>query len=265
MHITDFHTHAFPDALADRAIPELLDSANEKGVTAYLDGHLSSLLASMDRAGIHRAVICSIATRPEQFEKILAWSKTIHSDRIEPFPSVHPRDPAAPARVAEIAARGFKGIKLHPYYQDFVLDDESLFPLYKAIAEHGLILVSHTGFDIAFPRERRADPVRIRNVIAQVPDLTFVATHFGSWDDWNEVEKYLLGRPVYMECSYSLPMLGEERARRMFRNHPPDHLLFGTDSPWQEQSAALADLRALNLGERLEHATLSENASRLLD
>ncbi|WP_211248521.1 hypothetical protein [Desulfobulbus elongatus] len=44
----------------------------------------------MARSGVERSVLCSIATRPEQFSPILDWSKAIRSERIEPFPSLHP-------------------------------------------------------------------------------------------------------------------------------------------------------------------------------
>jgi len=262
MRITDFHSHAFPDALADRAMAALL--AETTDVTAYHDGRLSSLLESMDKAGIDRAVICSIATRPEQFDKILAWSESIRSERIEPFPSVHPQDPDVPGHIAAVAAAGLKGIKLHPYYQDFDLDDEAAFPIYEALCEHDLILVCHTGFDIAFPRIRRCDPGKIVTVLERYPGLKFVSTHFGSWEDWDEVEAHLAGKPIYMEISYSLQLLGRERARNMFLNHPRSHMLFGTDSPWQDQSETLGLFRALDLGEEWERAVLSENAERLL-
>ena len=45
--IIDFHTHAFPDALALGAFA-LLEKRG--GIKAKLDGKISSLLASMDRS-----------------------------------------------------------------------------------------------------------------------------------------------------------------------------------------------------------------------
>jgi uncharacterized protein len=260
--ITDFHTHAFPDALAERAMRTLL--AETTVARAYLDGRIASLLASMDRAGIGRAVLCSIATKPEQFDKILAWSRQIASPRILPFPSVHPRDPLARERLGTVAAEGFRGIKLHPYYQEFDLAEEALFPLYERLVETGLILVCHTGFDIAFPRIRRCDPARIARVVERFPALKLVTTHLGAWSDWEEVEKHLLGRPVFMELSYSLGEMAPERARDLLQRHPQEFLLFGTDSPWQDQSETLARLRALELEPGREAAILERNAARLL-
>jgi hypothetical protein len=260
--ITDFHTHAFPDSLAERAIQTL--EAETDGVKARLDGRVSSLLASMDRAGIRRAVICSIATRPEQFDPILKWSSQVATDRIVPFPSIHPRDPQARERVRRIREAGFLGLKMHPYYQDFYLDEEALFPLYEEIAAQQLIFVCHTGFDIAFPRIRRCDPVRISRVLSQVPGLPFVATHLGAWEDWEEVRQHLLGRPIHMEISFSLEMLSRGEARDLLLRHPAEHLLFGTDSPWQDQPEALARFRALGLDAERERAILETNADRLL-
>ena len=49
MRIIDFHAHAFPDALAERAMPAL---EAEGDIRAALDGKVSSLLRSMDAAGI---------------------------------------------------------------------------------------------------------------------------------------------------------------------------------------------------------------------
>ncbi len=260
MLIIDAHTHVFPDAIAERAVPRL---AKEGNVKAWLDGKATSLLASMDRAGIARSVICSIATKPEQFAPILKWSQAIASDRLVPLGSVHPADPDAVAHVRAIRDAGFKGIKLHPYYQDFDLDEERLMPIYQAMADCGLVVVMHTGFDVAFPRVRKADPVRILNVIRRFPALKFVATHLGAWEDWDEVKARLLGLPVTLEISCALEGLSREQARAMIMAHPADRMLYGTDSPWNDQAEVLARVHALDLpADRLERM-LGINAAEL--
>ena len=259
--IIDFHTHIFPDQVAARAIPALEEAGQ---VTACLDGRLDSLLASMDQAGIEKSVICSIATRPEQFASILSWSQAIRSARIIPFPSFHPEAADALAQISAIQKAGFSGIKMHPYYQNFALDEERMWPLYERIAAEGLILVMHTGFDIGFPRERIADPIKIVAVVERVEALKFVATHFGAWDLWDEVEELLIGREVYLDLSYALHLLPPDRARNMALAHPEEYLLFGSDSPWAGQQEVLAQLAALGLGAEREAKIRGGNAARLL-
>jgi hypothetical protein len=261
--LIDFHAHAFEDALAAKAIPFLEQEGNVKAAT---DGRASSLLASMDRAGIARSVICPIATKPSQFEGICRWARAVRATqpRLEMLLSIHPDDPDALARIDETADEGFKGLKFHPYYQHFTLDDERLFPLYERIAKRGLFAVCHTGFDIAYPPERVCDPVRVRRVINTFPTLKFVATHLGGWRDWENSRKYLIGQPVYIETSYCLAEMPLAEARAMILAHPADRILFGTDSPWADQSEELARWRALGLPEDRLAAALGDNAARLL-
>ncbi len=259
--IIDIHTHAFPDHIAAAAIPALEKEGNIK---SYLDGTVSGLLASMDRSGIEQSVLCSIATRPDQFASILDWSKTIRSERIIPFPSLHPNDPRLLAHLQTIHDEGFKGVKMHPYYQEYFLDDGRLFELYGKMSELGMVLVIHAGYDIAFPRIRRADPQRILDVCRQFPDLKLIATHLGGWDEWADVRRLLTGEPIYMEISFALDFLDQIRLRDILLSHPPEYLLFGTDSPWTDQATTLKMLGKLGLPEALFARMTSSNAQRLL-
>ncbi|MCS7180861.1 MAG: amidohydrolase, partial [bacterium] len=177
MRIIDIHTHAFPDNVAEKAIPLLEE---EGKIKAKLDGKISSLLSSMDKHGIEKSVICSIATKPTQYNPILKWSKEINSERIIPFPSFHQDDPFVFERIEEIKKEGFKGIKLHPYYQKFVVDEEKMMKIYDKICKENLILVLHTGFDFAFERVKIADPEKIMNVKRVFPNLKLITTHLGA-------------------------------------------------------------------------------------
>ncbi len=257
----DFHTHAFPDQIAPMAIQALEKKGNVK---AYLDGTVDDLLSSMDRAGIERSVVCSIATRPEQFHPILNWSQSIKSERIIPLPSVHPRDPEAMAHLLEIKDQGFIGLKMHPYYQDFFLDDPELLDLYRRISELDLLLVMHTGYDIGYPRIQRADPERILNVVEKVPELRLITTHLGGWDEWTDVRNLLTGKPIYMEISFALDFLDQIRLRELIENHPPEFILFGTDSPWADQATTLKMLGKLGLDADLFNRIVRENGLELL-
>ena len=213
---------------------------------------------------IQTSVICSIATKPDQFDAILTWSKVIRSQHILPFPSVHPADPDFRDHLHRIKAEGFSGIKMHPYYQRFFMDEERLLPFYQAVTSEKLILVMHTGFDLAFPRDRRATPLEILYVRQRFPDLLLVTTHMGAWQEWEEVEQHLIGQPIYMDIAFSLEYLDADRARRMIEAHPPGYVLFGSDSPWADQKKCLAQLRGLGLAPDVLAGVLGGNANRLL-
>ena len=260
--IIDFHTHAFPDALAPRAMKKLLEEA--PGVTAYLDGTIGALLGSMDDSGIDKSVVCCIATRPEQFEPIFKWCKKIRSERIIMFPSVHPGDPKCIERIGLIKREGFKGIKLHPFYQEFYADEQRLFEMYRKLCDEDMMVVMHTGFDIAFPKERRADPEKLLKIKNAFPKLKFITTHLGAWQQWDEVQELLIGRQIYMEISFAFDYMSPETTRTMLMCHPEEYILFGTDSPWTNQGKTLLQLKNLMIPEKKLESMLSRNAISLL-
>lgn len=263
MHgIIDIHTHAFPDHVAARAVAHVQRLG---GIQPTLDGRLDSLRRSMDTCGIETAVVSAIATKPAQFDSILEWNRGIACDRVIPFLSFHPDDPQWSERIDQIKNEGFKGVKLHPYYQDFRIDDqERLFPIYEKLARTGLILLMHTGYDFAFPRDPIADPPKILTVIENFPTLKFVASHFGAWQDWQRVLDLLVGKPIYIETSFSLGFIADETAKHIILNHPETHILFGSDSPWADQKDTIDRLKHLQLGEERETLILRDNAQALL-
>lgn len=260
--IIDFHAHAFPDALAPHAIRVL--EAETDAVKAHLDGRIASLLASMDRSGIRAALICSIATRPRQFKPILDWSLQIRSPRIIPLASVHPEDPERFTHLEAVREAGLIGIKLHPYYQRFVLDDPPIIELLKCARDLDLMVVSHTGYDVAFPRDRLADPARIARVIEQVDGLCFVATHLGAWEDWRDAARILGDLPLYRETSFALGWMPDDEVRELIETVPPGFLMFGTDSPWADQQTEIEKFKSLGLPAAQQRAIVHDNAAALL-
>ncbi len=261
--IIDFHTHAFPDSLAPRAMRTLMDEA--PGIAAYLDGTLGALAQSMRASGINHSAVCCIATRPSQFDPILQWCLQVRSQAFSMMPSVHPADPDRLDRIRQIKACGFSGIKLHPFYQDFYADEDRMMRMYDVMAEEELLVVMHTGFDVAFPRQLRADPEKLLRIHRAFPQLKLVTTHLGGWEQWDQVEATLVGHPIAMEISFALDGLPAEQARRILLSHGAEYLLFGSDSPWTDQGHTLQLLRSLDLPQDRLDKILWTNAARLLE
>jgi predicted TIM-barrel fold metal-dependent hydrolase len=86
----------------------------------------------------------------------------------------------------------------------------------------------------------------------------------GGYECWDDVERYLVGRDLYFDTSYSLADLGPERMAALMRMHGIDRVLFATDSPWTDQASELAAIRALSLSDDEIAAVLGGNAARLL-
>jgi len=259
----DMHVHAFPDSLAGRAVAALEAACPWQAIG---DGTVAGLLASMDAAGVDVSSVFTIATKPDQVEGIVRWCEAIRYDRVEPFPSVHPGVESPEKWIGRIASGGFKGIKLHPMYQEFAIDEPRMDRLYGPCQDAGIIIAFHCGQDIGYPPEDdRASAARVADMLPRWPGLRVICSHMGGWREWDAAEAHLLGAPnVWLDTSFSLEDMGAERAAKMIRRHGAGRVIFGTDWPWRSQSESLAFLHGLGLSEAQEQAVRGQNAANLL-
>ena len=230
--IIDFHTHIYPDSTAANTLDAVCERA---GVNHYTDGTLKGLLDSMRDAGIDRCVTCSVATKPEQVEPIHQWLQGIREPSIYPLATVHPDIPINADFIGTLKARGFKGIKVHPDYQGFFIDDKAIYPLYEAVQAKEMAILFHMGIDYALPSPVHSTPKRMSRVLNDFPHLTIIAAHLGGDGMHEETEQYLLGKDIYLDTSFVLQKMPMAIIERIFAKHPSERFLFGTDSPWTDQ------------------------------
>lgn len=260
--IIDIHTHAWTDALAEKALPALLASADGM-LTAFYDGTVDGLTAEMDRTGVGLSVVQPVATKPAQVAAINDWAASVGSDRIVMFGSMHPdlEDPAA--EIERMASLGIRGFKMHPEYQAFEPDDPRLAPLWRAATEHRVIVLFHAGADITQPTVRGTADAFARLMDAW-PDLTVVLAHLGGFRHWQQVAEHLQGRDVWLDTAYTLGHLPDEEFVELVRAHGADRVLFGSDGPWTDAKAEIAHLGRLGLSDEELTGILGGNAQRLL-
>lgn len=261
--IIDIHTHIFPDELATRALATL---SNNSGVQPFTDGTLSGLCDSMRLTGIDQSAIMPIATKPSQARSINQWAVTISQqhENIISFGTIHPMQDAWQLEIDFLVENGIRGIKLHPDYQDFFVDDLMFAPMYHALADAGLIVMFHAGVDIGLPPPVHCTPERLARMLDMSPTLQVIAAHMGGYDCWDDVEQYLVGRELYFDTSFSLSDLGYERMTALIKAHGSQRILFGTDSPWTDQSVEVKAIQALPLTDDEITAILGETALNLL-
>ena len=79
MRYFDFHTHAFTDALAGRALSSLADTSGKIPAT---DGTVNGLRKIMQKNGIDEFLLLPVATKPSQQISINNWASGIMGNGI---------------------------------------------------------------------------------------------------------------------------------------------------------------------------------------
>ena len=262
--IIDFHTHIFPDAMAEKTIRKMELTGNVK---AFTKGNLSELKRTMKENSIDISVVLPVVTRPSQFDTINQYAAKINDkEGVLSFGGIHPDSEDYKEKLKRIKSLGLKGIKLHPDYQTTFVDDLRMIRIIRYAVELDLIVVLHAGLDIGLPDPIHCPPQRAANMLSMVEKekAKIILAHTGGYDQWDEVEEYLVGKNVWLDTSYSLNKLSAEQFTRIVRNHGADRVLFATDSPWGDQRETVDWIRGMELTEEELERIFWKNGAELL-
>ena len=261
--IVDFHTHIFPDELAHSTLHKL-SSEIDNIYPVVTDGTVSGLIARMDEWGIDVSVVQPVITRPSQAHSINTWAASICSERLVSFGAVHPLSDDYKRDIDFVVELGLKGLKIHPEYQYFEVDDNRVLPVYDYALSKGLILLFHAGDDPGFSPPFKSSPKQFARILESMQGGVIIAAHLGGHAMWDEVEEYLVESSIYLDTSMGFEYYPQEQFLRIVKNHGADKILFASDSPWSYTNEEIACFKALPLSLEEKAAILGGNAKRIL-
>lgn len=266
MRYIDCHVHTFPDAVAPKAVGRLAKISN---LTPCTDGTLPDTLQKMNERGVECFFNLNIATNPAQQTKINDTASLLNQQypgQIYSFGSIHFLTDNAVEEVARVRELGLPGIKMHPDYQEFFIDDPRLYPVYEACAEQNVPIVFHAGWDCYSPDIIHAPPERSAVVAKRFPKLRMVLAHLGGLRQWEAVQDHLAGlENVYFDTAmiaqFALP---QELALSILNRHPRENIFLGSDCPWEDPLQSIRYVEALPIGSDFQERIFHQNAEAFL-
>ena len=273
----DFHTHVFPDSIAERAIKNLKDMAakgvgREDAMTPHTNGTLSALKTSMEHYGIDASLVLPVCTSPEQFETVNKFASEINGkDGIYSFGGIHPMCDDVEGKLDYIKSLGLKGVKLHPAYQHCNVEDERNIRIVEHCLKIGLYVLFHAGYDIAFPNddfcsakafEKAYTPLLKKYGEEKEPHI--ILAHLGGIMTVEETLDYLCGMPIYLDMANTLEQMPTKDLMRIIRSHGAERILFASDSPWQSQRTCRERLASLPISKAEFEMISYGNAERIM-
>ena len=212
MKVIDMHTHIFPEKIAAKATIATAEYFDLPEPPNHY-GSVNELLEVLGRAHIDYAMVFSAATTAHQVEHINRYilSETEAHPGLIPCGTLHAGYEGYREELQWMREHGIYGVKLHPEFQHFALDDERLFPMFEEMERQDMFLIA-----AAFPR------------------LRCIAAHLGNWGDW-DVEKIrpLAKLPnVYTDISSSFSYVADKAPLYpILREYDPTHVFWGSDYP----------------------------------
>jgi predicted TIM-barrel fold metal-dependent hydrolase len=218
-----------------------------------VDASLETLLATMDEAGVERAVLTGLVGATPTADVLELCEQA--DGRLLPVgafdPSAHASaDAVRRAAREELAGRGLLGVKLHPRLGRYDVLDARVLALLDEIAgwEERLGVWICTLLHVPGLRPTRGPVEALCEIVGRWPQLTFVLVHGGGPDLLRLAEAVRTSTNALLDLSYTLTRFGRssvgldlQQLLATFERR----LVFGSDFPEQNVAAARAEVERL--------------------
>ncbi|OBA54313.1 amidohydrolase [Nocardia sp. 852002-20019_SCH5090214] len=257
--IIDAHTHIWPDSVARKALAGSVPDLERRG-----DGTQDGLKKSMAAAGVDRSVCLAVANNGAAVDKANRFSASLDPGHFLGFGSVHP-DLTPEENLASLRRHGLRGVKIHPFFQRYALDDERLAPLLDAMQGEFAVII-HIGSISTTNSEGICSPGMLADLVRNFPRLDVIACHFGGYRQFEAAAEIVIGLPVYVDTSWppSLAELDPGEVRKIIHKHGTERVVFASDWPMADQAREIRAVRELGLADDDVDQILGLNLARLL-
>jgi len=258
LKIFDSHAHIYPAKISLKASASI---GVFYGIDMHHDGMPHTLNELSKEAGIEKTLVCSVATTPHQVEVIndFICKKCGEYENFIGIATLHQDTPDPEAEIERVVGLGLRGIKLHPDFQHFAIDDEKMFHTYGILEKKKLPVLFHTGDK----RYEYSNPRRLMRVMEKFPDLICIGAHFGGYSEWDEAEKYPKHKNLYFDTSSSLSYMPVGKAQEFIEHFGAEQFMFGTDFPMWTPKEEIEKVLALGLDEKTNEQIFHKTFEKL--
>lgn len=262
--------------------------ANHAHVFPHADrphGTVEQLASLMKECGIARVVVFAPFTQQVAKSGVSPnhWLADTINDRSDMvgFGTIDIDEANVGKQADEIAALGFRGVKLHPAYQRFHVLDDRLNDFYSAAEELGLLLVFHTG--VHWHRIRDYHPLLFDELAFHYPKLKFTMEHVGGASFFldalavltNTTEKTPEASNVFAGITSVLNRnhnilwyLTDEQIYQIISFVGVERMIFGLDFPYngvRETAESIDRILGLDISDDEKSSILGGTLSRVLN
>ncbi len=259
------HAHVFPESLKPQ-------------------GTVEKLIEFMDECGIDKAV--AFAPFSDRFkeagieENVNEWlAKAIEgNDRLVGFGTIDFEAGNFAAQVDKIAALGLKGIKMHPPYQEFVIDGPEAFEVYAQAEKLGLFISFHCGMH--WHRLKDNNVLLFDEVAWNFPKLKFSMEHIGGYHFFRDALAVMCNNSRGGDSVYAgwtsvgnrkgkgdVWSLTDEELETVIYQTGEDRSIFGIDFPFSQPDhikADIARIKRLDISEECKEKILGKTLENLI-
>lgn len=263
------HAHVFPKEIReDGCVDRLMELLDECGIDKCIA--FAPFQSRLDEEGFGQNANRWLAEEIKNNSRLMGFG-TVDMDASD-----------VRSQVRMIADLGFKGIKLHPPYQEFRVDGERAFEVYDEAQSLGLFLSFHTGMH--WHRLRESTLLMYDEIAWNFKDLKFSMEHVGGFSFFREALAVMVNNMrgglqprVYAgwtsiaapdeEGVYDAWTLTDSDLKTIIYQTGETRSIFGLDFPYKDAEyikKSIERIRGLDISDEAKERILGRNLAEAL-
>jgi len=246
------------------------------------DGTVAALKDFMDQCSIDKAVcfapFSSYFNSKGESPSRWMYEQIKNEDRLMAFGTIDFTKDNLEEQAEEIYQLGLAGIKMHPAFQKFKVDEDRAGKVYEVAQKRGLPISFHTG--IHWHRISSYNTLLYDEVAYKYPELKICMEHVGGYSFFNEAVAVMCnnGRRIYAGLTsvfhadtHKYWYLGKEKVKELIWLTDIGQCVFGLDFPYTKPEQIKEAMQRMhecivemNLGEDAEEKVFGKNLMRMI-
>ena len=233
------------------------------------DGTISALKETMDVCSIDKAVC--FAPFAEQYnddgrnQNRWLYEQIRNDSSFFAFGTVDFSKNNLKDQTQEIYEFGFDGIKMHPSFQNFKIDDDKACEVYEVAEKYGLPISFHTG--VHWNRLKNDHVLLYDEISHRYPGLKICMEHVGGYSFFSDAVAVMCNNrgkiyagltSVFDRDANRLWYLGKEKVKDLIWLTDVDQCIFGLDFPYNSSDKIAEAMKIMH--ECIDEMNLGENA-----
>ncbi|MDC0335397.1 amidohydrolase family protein [Pseudodesulfovibrio sp.] len=256
----DAHTHIFHPKIAHKVLGQLKDHYS---ITPVGQGLVDDLIERLKAANLDKGIVLTAATAPAQVIPANNWAIHIQKtyEELIPFGTIHPGFDRMEDELTRLEKNGIKGLKFHPDFQGYRMDDVALYNVMEMIGDR-FICLFHVG-DTLPPDQNPSCPIKLAALRTAFPKPTIIAAHMGGYRHWDTAIEHLAKNDVLVDSSSVTSFVDDALLSKLFQTFGKERILFGSDYPLFDPATEIEQIQYRLQLSSAELEILLSNASLL--
>lgn len=221
------------------------------------------LLSTMKRFGLDKAVVRPLKPTDYSFDnanRLISELQQRHQDIIG-FGRVNPWDKTAAADVERaIKEYSLKGIHLHPWEENFMINDPVVYEVLDAATDQDIPVYVNVGYPIV------SEPLQFLEIAEKFKKVTFICTHGANLDiSGLSFDDALILAEDTKNVKFDISGVYRRDFIELLLNKAgSENVIFGSNTPYMDIGLEIERINAADIDDQIKEKIFYQNARHLL-